>query len=451
MSSFSTPGQYKSWLHNYNVKMPYTTIRRYQKKILSDQKEVMAAKSKRSLFETKDYLKKKDLPENLKVEESFSFQNLGNNSFETFEPVENYSNDSSELRKNELDLKIVKQSNKIIESNFDRNLSIKLSILNIYIDYRPTKSCMNAFIKMLRNFVGSDVPANFDSLVRSFQAEFFINYDTYHYCVSCDDFVDILHNSRCTKCNKLISRFYHLNIRSQIDSILKSQNDILDFEENTDNEIYRKISSNHNNFITLTINTDGMSVFKSSKTTIWPVYLTINQLDKQHRFKLKNVLLAGLWVSREKPVFEVFLKSIIEELKILEQGIVINGEIVKIFLTNGVFDKPARAAILNTIQFNGKFGCIKCYQPGKNIPSAKNGTVHVYPYQHYHYNKPQRTHEKYLNDLKEAVHLKKPFRGIKGESILNQLSYYYPIESTVIDYMHSILEGVVKSLIKYSY
>ncbi|CAF1071653.1 unnamed protein product [Brachionus calyciflorus] len=79
----------------------------------------MASKSKRSLFETNDSLKKKDLPDDLIVEESFSFQNFGNNSFETFEPIEIYSNDSCELRKNELDLKIVKQPNKILESDFD--------------------------------------------------------------------------------------------------------------------------------------------------------------------------------------------------------------------------------------------------------------------------------------------------------------------------------------------
>ena len=38
---------------------------------------------------------------------------------------------------------------------------------------------------------------------------------------------------------------------------------------------------------------------------------------------------------------------------------------------------------------------------------------------------------------------------IKGKSFLNELKYYFPIESTVIDYMHSVVEGVAKKLMIY--
>ncbi|RMZ97945.1 hypothetical protein BpHYR1_014813, partial [Brachionus plicatilis] len=135
----------------------------------------------------------------------------------------------------------------------------------------------------------------------------------------------------------------------------------------------------------------------------------------------------------------------VSENSILEPSYIV----IKIFVTNGVFDKPARAAILNVVQYNGKFGCSKCYQPGLNIKTVKNGTVHVYPFQNYQYNKPLRSHEKYMSDVNKAILQNKSFRGIKGPSQLNRLKYYFPIESTVIDFMHSILEGVVKNLIMY--
>lgn len=41
----------------------------------------------------------------------------------------------------------------------------------------------------------------------------------------------------------------------------------------------------------------------------------------------------------------------------------------------------------------------------------------------------------------------KPYRGIKGPCLLSRLKYYDPLESTNIDYMHSILYGVVHYLL----
>jgi hypothetical protein len=49
----------------------------------------------------------------------------------------------------------------------------------------------------------------------------------------------------------------------------------------------------------------------------------------------------------------------------------------------------------------------------------------------------------YLSDAKERLH------GLQGISILSHLKYYKPIANTCIDYMHSVLEGVTKSLFKF--
>ena len=35
--------------------------------------------------------------------------------------------------------------------------------------------------------------------------------------------------------------------------------------------------------VSLTINTDGVAIFKSSKTGVWPVWLVINELPKEMR------------------------------------------------------------------------------------------------------------------------------------------------------------------------
>ena len=39
--------------------------------------------------------------------------------------------------------------------------------------------------------------------------------------------------------------------------------------------------------------------------------------------------------------------------------------------------------------------------------------------------------------------------GVKGNCTLNNLKYFNSVDSTCIDYMHSVLEGVIKSLFNY--
>jgi hypothetical protein len=60
-----------------------------------------------------------------------------------------------------------------------------------------------------------------------------------------------------------------------------------------------------------------------------------------------------------------------------------------------------------------------------------------------------RTHDSYLECLRTAQigeKNKETNKGVKGSCFLSCLKYFKPIVSTCIDYMHSILEGVVKSL-----
>ena len=82
-----------------------------------------------------------------------------------------------------------------------------------------------------------------------------------------------------------------------------------------------------------------------------------------------------------------------------------------------------------------QFYCIYLFLDGKIV---------VWPFERHE----KRTKENYKLDV-EASHeinnnLFQKSHGIKGECVLNQLRFYHPIISTNIDYMHSVLEGVVK-------
>lgn len=52
--------------------------------------------------------------------------------------------------------------------------------------------------------------------------------------------------------------------------------------------LYKELASNHlhklQNFVTLTFNTDGIPVFKSSKYALWPMFLMVNELPYKMRY-----------------------------------------------------------------------------------------------------------------------------------------------------------------------
>ena len=79
-------------------------------------------------------------------------------------------------------------------------------------------------------------------------------------------------------------------------------------------------------------------------------------------------------VGIKKPDFKVFLEPLVMELKNLEQGIRLVPEIPKytsFFLIAAVFDKPAKAAVLNMKSFNGFGGCTECLQLGETLKGKK--------------------------------------------------------------------------------
>lgn len=98
------------------------------------------------------------------------------------------------------------------------------------------------------------------------------------------------------------------------------------FRDIYDGKIYKELSqegsflSNINN-ISFTWFTDGVKIFKSSKFSIWPIYLVINELPFSERFKLKNLILAGIWFGDLKSKPNLFMKEMYHEMLKMYNGI----------------------------------------------------------------------------------------------------------------------------------
>lgn len=87
-----------------------------------------------------------------------------------------------------------------------------------------------------------------------------------------------------------------------------------------DGEKYRELCKpgeflfqNHN--LTLTFNTDGALIFKSSRIDIWPLYAVINEIPPAQRFQPENVIIWGVWQGKGKPPTMTFLEPFIKEMR----------------------------------------------------------------------------------------------------------------------------------------
>lgn len=82
------------------------------------------------------------------------------------------------------------------------------------------------------------------------------------------------------------------------------------FEDILDGAKYKALSqpgqvlSSTKNF-SYSFNTDGAQVFKSAKTSVWPIHAMINELTPNVR--QKHMFLAGLWYGKRKPDMNLFL------------------------------------------------------------------------------------------------------------------------------------------------
>ncbi|CAG7828879.1 unnamed protein product [Allacma fusca] len=64
--------------------------------------------------------------------------------------------------------------------------------------------------------------------------------------------------------------------------------------------------------MTLSLNTDGVSPFRSSKFSFWPVLISINEFD--YGLRRQNTILIALWRGKEKPNFDAFFKPVVKLL-----------------------------------------------------------------------------------------------------------------------------------------
>lgn len=112
--------------------------------------------------------------------------------------------------------------------------------------------------------------------------------------------------------------------------------------------------------ILLQINVDGLPLFKSSATDLYPI------LGMSKEFLDTSPFTIALFCGNGKPdPLEIFLRNFIEELTLLRgKKINFQGKLFSIAVHFFIADAPARSYLRQTVGHTAKLGCEKCHIEG---------------------------------------------------------------------------------------
>ena len=137
-------------------------------------------------------------------------------------------------------------------------------------------------------------------------------------------------------------------------------------------DVYREIARKEkDDFLSLIMNVDGVQVSKSSSSSLWIITFAINELKRNERFKMKNIIVGGILSAPSKPSrdhMRVFLQPCVNELIVLEQGESFEVTtmkpdrlvLMKVFLIGSCCDKPAQSLVQGISEPTGAYGCGRC-------------------------------------------------------------------------------------------
>lgn len=118
--------------------------------------------------------------------------------------------------------------------------------------------------------------------------------------------------------------------------------------------VSRDQTGNPHQYFDLTFNIDGLPIYKSSSTDIWPILIDVNGMNL--------VLPVALYMGKKKPDFHLYLKPLIDEiLELKTSGLDLNSELnLKLRNVTFVLDAPAKSSVLFIESHNSKNGCPYC-------------------------------------------------------------------------------------------
>lgn len=293
-----------------------------------------------------------------------------------------------------------------------------------------------------------------------------LTFEYHMHCSVCQVYLSSTKSSvECEKCKKLLKTtnsnyFIYIPIKQQIEKFVKENFDQINaYRANIDaddtmtdihdSSEYKRIRAKFDDvkILSFVVNTDGIAVHNSSCKSLWAIQLYQNYLHPSVRYLQRNILVAALFHGTKKPNMKDFFKPLLKEfdsiyknggMKIEKNGI--KNDYMPI-ISHLSCDLPAKAEVLGTVNFNGSNACSFCFHTGSLIQSEKNSYVR-YVYE----GEPKlRTHQSII-EIYTKLKTNQPISGVKNVSCMVAAHNFDLINGVCIDYMHSVLLGVVSKL-----
>lgn len=124
--------------------------------------------------------------------------------------------------------------------------------------------------------------------------------------------------------------------------------------------------------VSFQLNTDGSPLFQSSKCSIWPISLALNELSPALR--MKNILIGGLWFGKKKPPMDLFLEPFVNQMCTLSHpfNIKAGNEVwsMRAYVIGVSVDSGARGAVQGLKTHSGYDSCSWCFIHGEYLAGA---------------------------------------------------------------------------------
>ena len=283
-------------------------------------------------------------------------------------------------------------------------------------------------------------------------------FKVYHFCKICKERLEFANEKilQCPRCQSLCKKkdndnfFMHIPLKPQLEEMVKSDlycslRKNCDESDVINGSVYKQFREKGiigDNDLSTQFNVDGVNFARSSKKSMWPILVGVNELP--YRLRKNNLYLCGLWYGKKKPPMNLYLKPFVEEMKELYNNgiecIPFGSEepiTIKVHTLFCSVDSVARPLCQNMKQFNGKYGCGYCMHEGVKVGKNKR----IFPFNN---NISPRNAKQYLKHVKSSVKRDKAVKGVKGPSILSLLPNFDMIHCFPPDYMHAWLLGVAK-------
>ena len=174
------------------------------------------------------------------------------------------------------------------------------------------------------------------------------------------------------------------------------------------------------------------------------MYLMLTSIKPHQRMRVENMIVAALWYGPNLPDMDIALQPVLKVISELNRdGVSVQKAQSTVFLRPkllcAVFDLPGRSKATKTKQFNGEYGYFYCYDKGEVLHGAR---IYKPEAEHKLQNSTEMIKWAEIADKTGEVHY-----GVKGKAILAQ-HIEFP-QCILPDYMHSVLEGIFKQLMKF--